>query len=602
MTDTTRYDFVPTHLAIDAMRDNGYRNTSYALAELMDNAIQAGARSVELLCGEDWVPVNKQRRNRIANIAVIDDGCGMDQDTLRMALQFGNGTRLDDRSGMGRFGMGLPSASISQCQRVDVWTWQGNPEEALYTYIDLAEIKTEGLREVPTPEVNGVPDSWRAAAEKVGSSGTVVVWSTLDRCMWHTARTIIDRSEAVIGRMYRRFLDEGRVSIRMAAFTNGRPREKLIDRYASVNDPMYVMVPSSTPSPYDQKRMFEPDGENWEDEYWPSDAEGVQHRVTVRFTVASDEVRAEPNAGRTLHGKHARHNIGVSIMRAGRELELDQSLVNGYDPRERWWGVEVDFPPGLDEVFGVTNNKQAALHFSEVTGNIETLLADEDRSVAEIKEELDESGDPSSPLVEIVHDIDRRLRRIRKAIEIQARGQRKSRKRHEHTAESQATEVTKKLQGEGHEGQSDADESLPAAERAEALAREFLDIGWTEDQAKQFSNTIVSEGIKYSFAEGELEGRSFFTVKPVAGEIVVKINTNHPAYENLVEVLEEDVDESTEREVIVDRLVRANRGLMLLLMAWARYEDEERRPEFREQLQDIRTDWGRVAARFLRGE
>lgn len=44
------YDLVPTHLAVQAMRDNGYRNTAYAIAELIDNSIQAGATRVELLC------------------------------------------------------------------------------------------------------------------------------------------------------------------------------------------------------------------------------------------------------------------------------------------------------------------------------------------------------------------------------------------------------------------------------------------------------------------------------------------------------------------------------------------------------------------------
>ena len=39
---------------------------------------------------------------------------------------------------------------------------------------------------------------------------------------------------------------------------------------------------------------------------------------------------------------------------------LDDGWCIGYDPRERWWGAEIEFPPTLDEVFGVPNNKQAA--------------------------------------------------------------------------------------------------------------------------------------------------------------------------------------------------------------------------------------------------
>jgi hypothetical protein len=60
------------------------------------------------------------------------------------ALQFGNGTRLDPQAqtGMGRFGMGMPSASISQCTRVEVWSWQDGVDSALYTYLDVDKIRS----------------------------------------------------------------------------------------------------------------------------------------------------------------------------------------------------------------------------------------------------------------------------------------------------------------------------------------------------------------------------------------------------------------------------------------------------------------------------
>src|SRR3954469_12838339 len=130
---------VPAHLAVKAMRDNGYKNAAYAVAELMDNSIQAGASVVELLCADQEVLVDQRARRRLNHVAVLDNGGGMDADTLQIALQFGNGSRLEEgkQHGMGRFGMGLPSASISQCQRVDVWTWQGGADSALHSYIDL---------------------------------------------------------------------------------------------------------------------------------------------------------------------------------------------------------------------------------------------------------------------------------------------------------------------------------------------------------------------------------------------------------------------------------------------------------------------------------
>lgn len=126
--------FIPARLAIRAMRDSGYRNTAYALAELIDNAQQADAGLIEVFCLQKRELVEQRERSRIVKIGVLDDGNGMDAETLRMALQFGNGTRLNDRTGIGRFGMGLPNASISQAGRVDVWSWQVGPDNALHTF------------------------------------------------------------------------------------------------------------------------------------------------------------------------------------------------------------------------------------------------------------------------------------------------------------------------------------------------------------------------------------------------------------------------------------------------------------------------------------
>ena len=69
-----------------------------------------------------------------------------------------------------------------------------------------------------------------------------------------------------------------------------------------------------------------------------------------------------------------------------------------------------------------------------------------------------------------------------------------------------------------------------------------------------------------------------------------------------MEVLEDDLDEELTRDQLLERLGRANRGLKLLLMAWARFEDEAVPEKRREDVQDARYEWGRYAAQFLRDE
>jgi hypothetical protein len=598
VTASDAFDLVPTHLAVQAMRDNGYRNTAYAVAELIDNSLQAGASAVELLCCEAEDLVQQRVRRRIKHVAVLDNGAGMDEQVLRMALQFGNGTHLGDRDGIGRFGMGLPSASISQCRRVEVWTWQSGPRSALFSYIDLAEVERGEMRQVPTPVPRVLPDMWVKAAQAIGHSGTLVVWSQLDRCMWRTALSIIRNSEFVIARMYRNFLAEGRASIRLAAFTEDNVSKVSVDDFAVANDPGYLIVPSSTPGPYDNQSMFQPDGDSSEVEHVIR-FQGEDHVVRVRFSYAREEARAGDQRGASAYGRHAARNIGISLMRADRELDLDEALVIGYDPRERWWGVEVDFPPSLDELFGVTNNKQSARNFSEVANNLKMLTAGGEQQ--RLFDEREEDEDPTGPLIEILSLIDRRLGVLRRALAVQTKGARTARRRFDPDApEVQGTQVTRERQDEGHKGASDEGESLPDEDRTAELKKELLETGLAEDQAEELAARTISSGIKYTFAEASLEGTSFFTVRPVAGEIVIKININHPAYRNLVEVLEEDVDEQIGDQELRARLLKAHRGLKLLLMAWARYEDEQPSDRQRENIQDIRTDWGRVASRFLR--
>lgn len=80
--------------------------------------------------------------------------------------------------------------------------------------------------------------------------------------------------------------------------------------------------------------------------------------------------------------------------------------------------------------------------------------------------------------------------------------------------------------------------------------------------------------------------------------MIVHLNMNHPAYSKLVELLEEETGDASSDE-LKDRLRRARDGLRLLLFAWARYEDVQQAKKSREWAQMTRTDWGRIARRFL---
>src|SRR5690606_13722372 len=125
----------------------------------------------------------------------------------------------------------------------------------------------------------------------MGNTGTLIVWTEIDRLIWYKASTLIDNSELLIGRMYRKFLHQGKTKIRLAAFDIDNPTSYSIDKNALPNDPCYLMENTSCPEPYRDTPLFESFGEearftiNFHDE---------NHEVLIKFSYAKDEVRAHP--------------------------------------------------------------------------------------------------------------------------------------------------------------------------------------------------------------------------------------------------------------------------------------------------------------------
>jgi len=592
-----QHQIVPAHLAVEAMRDNGYKNAAYALAELMDNSLQAGASRVDLLCGQRDEEANGRKRTRIEQVGVLDNGKGMSSDVLRIALQFGNGLYLDPakHTGIGRFGMGLPASSISQCKRVDVWSWQNGPTSALHTYLDLDKIKSKEQVTVPEPQASTIPETWRKVSDNFGQTGTLVIWSQIDRCIWKTANAIINNSEFLIGRLYRRFLHSKKARIRLVEFDLANPAQTIVSKDALPNDPIYLMDNTSCPEPYANKPMFKTYGEKRKFEI---QHKGKVHPVTVTFSFADEEARKSDQAGKTAYGSHAARNVGVSLIRADRELDLHEGWNIKYDPRERWWGAEVDFPPALDELFGVTNNKQAANNFIGLADvDIDDLLKG-GKTIHQLMDEWSQNNDPRAPLLELAQCIDKNIRLIRKLIQSQRINTRTKTRHGGDSAEAVGTAATKERQSEGHQGGSDQDETKPAEERVAEVAKELEGEGLTSDQAKEQATKTISSNLKYLFTTADLYSPAFFSVRPSGGVLVITLNISHPAYPKLVELLEESTEGSS-AEDLKARLENALEGLKLLLEAWARYEDEQPDGKRKEAAQSARTDWGRVARDFL---
>lgn len=155
---------------IQALRSLGY-STNTAIADLIDNSIDAKSAKIE---------INFNYNQGNGNIQVIDNGCGMDENTIQAAMSIGSKNPRDERGReeLGRFGMGLKTASFSLGKRLSVMSKIG--DRVVERCWDLDYIAKTNEWSLFTQ----IPDEVRKNMKEInGESGTIVVIDKLDRFM-----------------------------------------------------------------------------------------------------------------------------------------------------------------------------------------------------------------------------------------------------------------------------------------------------------------------------------------------------------------------------------------------------------------------------------
>jgi len=222
------------------MRDIGY-SLETALADIVDNSITAGASVIRLFVSTD---------KTLPQIAILDDGQGMDLEEILVAMRLGSRSPLEDRAytDLGRFGLGLKTASFSQCRRLTLASKKnGSTSAAIWDFERVAETD-EWLVEIPDrPEA--MP--W---ADRLGDSGTLVLWENLDRVVQDRSDEAIahftkrvDEARSHLEIVFHRFLaaEPGHRKIRM--FLNERPLEPF--------DPFHQSHPATDTGPVERIKV-----------------------------------------------------------------------------------------------------------------------------------------------------------------------------------------------------------------------------------------------------------------------------------------------------------------------------------------------------------
>ena len=454
---------------------------------------------------------------------------------------------------------------------------------------------------VPAPELSAVPREWRDISDDMSGSGTLVVWSKLDprRLTWKGARATLLNTERLAGRIYRRFIMDGSVNIRL--FAQEEDGTVIYDRSAEFDDPLYLTPSRLVPAPFDKKAMFDhafddPQTIEYNDE---------RYTVNVRYSIAGRQtvdLAGTGNRGDTPYGQHTKRNIGVSVMRAGRELMLDQGWCIGYDPRERWWGAEVEFPAELDELFGVTNNKQAATHFSELAAVDWEQLAEGDEDFRDVVERLKEEGDHRGHLLVLADSMRRNLSQLRDVIKSQGSGARSSRRTRHDKADDLTSTVDQRWKERSRDRPIEGENQQPTEEDLLEIKEDLTkNKKYPEQDADELIALIRDVDLRVVFLEADFpDFYQLFNVEMKGNVTEVTFNRKHPAFDDIFGTVNTVDEHMTDlrREEVLDRLVRAVNAAKVVFAAWARYEREAGVDRAR-ALKKVRFEWGQIAAKFL---
>ncbi len=195
---------------VETFRAIGY-SLETAIADIIDNSISAHAKNIY---------VNRLWRGGQSLITIKDDGIGMNSDEIVQAMRPGTINPLSDRqsSDLGRFGLGLKTASFSQCRKLSVLSKRKGYVSSYWSW-DLDYVAHSNKWEL----IKWMPEEFEHELDDL-NSGTLIIWSDLDRVLPLTTSesdenakqkfsSALDKVKNHIAMTFHRFIEEKSVRI-----------------------------------------------------------------------------------------------------------------------------------------------------------------------------------------------------------------------------------------------------------------------------------------------------------------------------------------------------------------------------------------------------
>lgn len=315
---------------IRSLRNMGY-DFAAAVADLVDNSIEAGATKV-------WIDVEFKGDQSLVRIA--DNGLGMSATELREAMRFGSERDYDYEEDLGKFGLGLKTASLSQCQRLSVATRTKKGGASSYCW-DLKHIEKTNKWEIFVPSDKELKIIYGRHAQS--HIGTVVVWEDLDQILGYKhpydepakrrLATMCRELENHLSMVFHRFLQREVSGRQLTIFLN---ENELI--------------------PWDPFSRSEPKTKELEPTIFRLEHEGAAGRVTLQPYILphQNDFSSKEAFFKASGPQNWNQQQGFYIYRANRMIQSGGwSRLRTADEHTKLARVSLSFSPHLDEAFKI---------------------------------------------------------------------------------------------------------------------------------------------------------------------------------------------------------------------------------------------------------
>ena len=547
---------------IQSERESDFDANS-AYGEVLDNSIQAGAKNIFINFKTGLI----RKKEFLESVAFCDDGSGMSPEIVENCLTQGFSSRYNDRSGIGRFGVGMTKAFMNQCLVCEVYSKENN-KDWFFTKVDISP-ENKNKNEIPPAVKKSPPSEFEKLTGK--KSGTIIIWSKHDKQDGKPAELIED-FKIWAGRTFRKFIFKGiKIVVDKDEIKSIDPTFMNVKTSKFPDDPKGELVQTvSIPWPIDSDKRKSPDD---------------KEDISITITLAPVDLRAgrasgaqNPNAEKYRKIQDERNMDedwnGVSIMRNDREVFFGYPHpwtggLNLNQPRGRWVGFEINFSANHDKSFVVKNIKTGAKPKKELKKIITTKAGHLFKNACEkVTQQWDK------------YEAD---------LEIEARS----------TGSSTGHEIAENIA----KGQSNQNDRLTKGKDEEEMKKTAVDL--LDEQSKQAKAAWEAKFASqpYTIVDGEWKGDEFAQLAHIRGGAVLKYNLSHPIHKEIISLCAA-MEKETETEKLKANAKKLKVMIDLVILSYVRAEKEndETIPVSNTEdfLEDLRLNWGRFLRRMVR--